>query len=156
MHTCNWIWLLKVQTNLNCHGREEHVKGHRGETIPEDENSYESYFDCHHKRLHVCWIIVLENELTDLDTHVWGPNVLHFTTKWSRISNAGICQYWQWSMKLTSSRMSWGSQNRWRSLREHLETLKKRHQLEIQFSSQRNALKSNWNRLIQTSEGPPF
>ena len=38
-------WLLKVKTNLNCHSREEHVKGHRGKTIPEDENSYESYFD---------------------------------------------------------------------------------------------------------------
>ena len=117
---------VKVKTNLNCHSREEHVKGHRRETIPEDENSFESYFDCHHKRLHVWWIIVLENELSDLDTHVWGPNVLQFTTKWSRISNADICQYWQWSMKLTSSRMSWGSQNRWRSSHEHLGTLKRK------------------------------
>ena len=45
---------VKVKTNLDCHSREEHVQGHRGETIPEDENSRESYFDCHHKRLHVC------------------------------------------------------------------------------------------------------
>ena len=37
---------VKVQINLNCHSREQHVKGYRGETIPEDENSYESYFDC--------------------------------------------------------------------------------------------------------------
>ena len=36
---------VKVQTNLNCHSREQHVKGHCGETIPEDEKSYESYFD---------------------------------------------------------------------------------------------------------------
>ena len=49
-------WLLKVKTNLDCHSREEHVKGHRGETIPEDENSNQSLFP-RHKRLHVCWII---------------------------------------------------------------------------------------------------
>ena len=45
---------VKVQTNLNCHGREEHVKGHRGETIPEDENSYDQSLFPRHKRLHVC------------------------------------------------------------------------------------------------------
>ena len=49
-------WLLKVKTNLDCHSREEHVKGHRGETIPEDENSNQSLFP-RIKRLHVCWII---------------------------------------------------------------------------------------------------
>ena len=49
----NELASVKVKTNLDCHSREEHVKGHRGETIPADENSYGSYFDCHRKRLHV-------------------------------------------------------------------------------------------------------
>ena len=49
-------WLLKVKTHLDCHSREQHVKGHRGEPIPEDENSNQSLFP-RHKRLHVCGII---------------------------------------------------------------------------------------------------